>query len=149
MAETQQTTCKVRDLLALDQPRTHELPGEDGRLVSYTFKPREHLPMPMAQAMMLVANDGFEVLDPAGKRLQVRTPGGQGGASKGIVLRPDEVVARLDELTLDALLQRATRLPGGDELKKNDGKDKVIAFMLSAGQDDGTDGRLGQLVSQD
>jgi hypothetical protein len=154
MTNTETPMCQARDLLAVDGPRTHDFPDESGKLRSITFEPRRFVAVPMDVAMILVGNEGFEVRDPNGTPLKVQKHTGPVG-NQGIVLRPDEVVAKLDELSTEALLERAKRFPEGGKLKKADGRAALISFILSAGVpqqdlDNAPAGsRLGALASVD
>jgi hypothetical protein len=64
----------------------------------------------------------------------MRNLDGVGGTGK-LVLRPDETIARLDELTREGLVERAKRLPGGDKIARMKRED-MIAALLSANKPD-------------
>lgn len=69
----------------------------------------------------------FEVLDEKGNK--VLAPSQKTDAS--VQLDPDEVIAKLHELTAEALFNRCLRIPGL-EVKKNAKKDVLIDALLSA-----------------
>lgn len=137
----------VRDRLARvgGKPRKHELIVE-GQQFLYAFEAGQRVPMPRVHALRFnLAPEGFEVTyDAAGKTI-VEAAGPDAGRAALPVLEPDQVIARLDELTLDALLNRANVLDGGERLTKRDGKDTIMAFLKgtrAAPKDDGDDVQL-------
>ena len=120
---------KALDLCAVHGPREHELLAANGRYELFRFEPRKYLELPMSIAMQLVGNDGFEVLDQDGQPLTLRPA--VTGNKPGIVLRPDEIVARINELHIDALVERANGKRGGESMSKRDGREKLIAFLMA------------------
>lgn len=118
---------QVVDLTATQGPRRHEI-VQDGRSHVYVFESADQpVAMPRAHALTLVGNAGFAVHEPSGQRLHTRP-----AAAGPLVLRPDEVVARLEELTVDALLARAQALAGGGRFKRAGARrDDLIAFLIA------------------
>ncbi|WOF74139.1 hypothetical protein QMT40_001786 [Parvibaculaceae bacterium PLY_AMNH_Bact1] len=120
------TTCKE------DVNRTHEMPFE-GRTVPITFKydtPRE---LPFALAIKFLKTPSFVCTDEEGTPIPfdgIPKQPGELQAGEELQLQPNEVVAKLDELTVDALVLRANVLPDGEKLNKRSGKDNLIAFIV-------------------
>lgn len=120
----------VEDTTALvDQPdRIHEM-MVDSKRTSFTFKAGEKKRLPFDVAIRFNL-PGFIVTDPrTGNRYEPPPAAPEGGAA--LLLKPNEVVARLDELTLDALLVRVKVLPGGEKLTRTHGKDALAAFIAN------------------
>lgn len=90
----------VRDLLAVQAPRTHELaPGK-----RFDLKADEDTSVPHDLANRLVGIDGFAVFLPDGTRIQnVETKDSAGNSA---MIRADQVIADLTELSQDALVAR-------------------------------------------
>ena len=129
---TEIAMAKVRDLNARDEAREHDLVAADGSVKRYRFEPRQHTEMPLALATRwLVGNIGFEVLGPDGQRLALVPQAQQAAQGPGLVLRPDQVVASLDELRLEALLVRANA--AGGKFARTAGKRRLIEFLLDEG----------------
>lgn len=127
-----ETMAQVRDLNAIDAPRTHDLTDQDGRVTAYTFHPRQHTAVPLTVATRwLVGNNGFEVLGPDGQVLKLVQQPQDAAGGRGLVLRPDQVIASLDELTQDALIARAAAK--GGKFTKASGKKAVVEFLLAGG----------------
>lgn len=89
----------VWDDSAVYGERTHEVAGR-----TYVFRPGSPLLMPYSEGMPFMRLEGFRVMTLDGRPLRAieRTL----GPHEVIHLRTDEVVARLDELSNDALLAR-------------------------------------------
>jgi hypothetical protein len=129
-------TLRVIDRAAMMGPRTHLMPNEPGtRDSSYTFQDwQTATEVPIHHAMMFAQCPDFEVYDQDGKPLTMRNLEGVGGTGK-LVLRPDETIARLDELSREALIDRAKRLPGGDKISRMKRED-MLAALLAANKPD-------------
>jgi hypothetical protein len=129
-------TLRVIDSAAKTGPRTHLMPNEPGTRDSiYTFPDwQTAIEVPIHHAMMFAQAADFEVYDADGKPLVMRNLDGVGGTGK-LVLRPDETIARLDELSREALIDRAKRLPGGDKIARMKRED-MLAALLSANKPD-------------
>jgi len=105
----------------------------DGRIVSYGFEANKGTEMLEAHARKFVPNDSFEVTDDTGRIVTASIPVLKGfSADRESILEDDECVAKFDELTVDALYERAAPLPGGEKIKKNAKKDDLIDFLLTA-----------------
>lgn len=119
---------RVRDKLAYAGPRTHELYDSRGILQKFTFKDDQTwIEMAMPLAAKLIPIDGFEVQNERGyvMRAEQITPD---SAKQGVILAFDEVVAKYDELTRDALQYRANKL--GGSFKGNSPKEEMISFLI-------------------
>lgn len=129
-------TLRVIDRAAMMGPRTHLMPNEPGtRDSQYVFPDwQTAIEVPVNHAMMFAQAPDFEVYDGDGKPLTMRNLDGVGGSGK-LVLRPDETIARLDELTREGLVDRAKRLPGGDKIARMKRED-IIEALLSANKPD-------------
>lgn len=123
---------KVFDLTATEAggPRTHEI-VVDKRRVSYKFSVNAPIEMPESHARKFLPIESFAVCDMDEARIFPTVPLNKGVVDK-IALADNECVARLEELTIDALVARANVLPGGERISKNYGKDEVITFLLAA-----------------
>ena len=125
---TEIAMAKVKDLNAITEVRKHDLLDADGKIVPFEFKPHQYTAVPLTMATrFLVGNSGFEVLGPDGQVLRLMAQP-QTGAGPGVVLRPDQVIAALDELTLDALVIRA--VAKGGKFAKASGKKAVVEFLV-------------------
>lgn len=128
-----------------NQKRMHNL--ED---VNYIFEPGKATPVPMAVAVKyLVGNPGFQVHDADGNIIrEVRSEEATLPGSAPVALKADECIARYEELTANALRDRAEKIAGFDE-SGADKKEDIIAFLvakaagaeapLPEGESDGTD----------
>lgn len=123
---------QARDMNADAVTRVHsfEAMGPDGEDVDITFpKGKKWVPVPRAIGMKLAAIDGFEVRDNEGRPFSIKP--GKVTTATVIHLAPDEVIARLDELTTAALAHRiksATRFDPPKDAKRED----MIAVLLQA-----------------
>ncbi len=127
---------KVLDTTATPEGgnRRHEIMIE-GRVRAYTFEPGVPLGMPDTHARKFIEIDSFHVIDDDGNRLRTLIPISRGYGKqtpKGALLASDECIARLDELTFEALLARCGPLPGGERMKRTDTKETLVAFLLAA-----------------
>ncbi len=127
---------KVLDTTATPEGgnRRHEI-IINGVKRAYTFEPLVPLDMPDAHARKFVEIDSFHVIDDEGNRLRTLIPITRGFGEqtpKGTLLGSDECIARLDELTFEALLARCGPLAGGERMKRTDTKETLVAFLLSA-----------------
>lgn len=127
---------RVIDSAARNGSRTHEMLNEPGERTSiYTFPDwQTAIEVPVHHAMLFAQSPDFEVYGQDGKPIKLRQIEGAAGSGK-LVLRADETIARLDELTRDALVERVKRLPGGDKLARLKAKDMIDA-LLSANKPD-------------
>lgn len=73
---------------------------------------------------------GFKVFDHTGRELANLPEQPSGGVVNLTKLDPNQVVARIDELTVEALYIRAARMPGGDQLREDLGRDALVAWVV-------------------
>ena len=139
---TEIAMAQVKDLNALTDARRHDLIEPDGSVKAYEFMPGRYTAVPLTVATRyLVGNSGFEVKGPDGQILKLVQQPQDAAGGRGLVLRPDQVIASLDELTQDALIARAAVL--GGKFTKASGKKAVVEFLIAgptptAGAIDGT-----------
>lgn len=133
------TTMRVLDSTATlaSGPRRHEQ-VVGGRLVTYEFKPNEPLDLPPEVATKFLKHEAFRLIGPNGEPVAyLRRPKqpDELGAGEKLALGPDETVARYDELSNSALLQRALELPGGEVFAQGaspPSRTALIAFLKEA-----------------
>jgi len=118
----------VFDLNAKRSPRVHT-PIGDGP--AYQLKADTPTWMPSAHAAKFLSDPSFVVLDE--KKIQINNiphaDSLRAGESATILdLEPDEVVAKLGELSDQALLARANRLPGGEVYAPDASRSELEAF---------------------
>jgi hypothetical protein len=130
---TKDTKCRVWDRNAKQAARVHEpVPG-------ITYKLRhdgDGTEMPYEHAIKFLRDPSFRVHDPAGNELKIAGPTSSGSH---IELPPHQVVAGLDELTVEALINRAKVLRGGHAINKNWGKERIVDFIIAGGLPEGTE----------
>lgn len=97
----------------------------DGKIHKHTFKPDEALEMPFDQAMKYMQT-GWVVKDAAGS--EYAPPPAAGDRQDAITLSAGQVVANLDELTIDALKIRVATLPKGESMARAK-KAELIEFI--------------------
>lgn len=109
--------------------RTHEIMSE-GRLIPFMFEYGKAIEMPEPQARKFVPiTEGFEVLDEQGKRVLPTIPVTHGYGDKAAMLEDDQCIARLAELNLPALLERAWVLVGGEAFTAKSKREDVVGFI--------------------
>lgn len=130
------TTEKPKNLLVNDQSATGSHPVRihelmiDGIIRSYKFEYGKKTELPYEIGIKFM-KDGFDVYEP-GSDVPMRAPAVTDTTSN-IRLAPDEVVARLDELTDDSLVLRVALKPGGEKLAVGEfDREKTIAFLKGA-----------------
>ena len=132
--------------------RQHKL---DGRY--FTFAPGKPTDVPYDIAMnRLVANDTFEVRDQKGNLLEaMREEESSVPGSAPVVMKADETIARFEELTFEALKDRAEKHEGY-EAGAHPKKDDLVAYLVAKAakrvepaSDDDDDGAEGELVHDD
>lgn len=119
------TNCK------LDETRTHEI-VVDGAIKAYKFTYHADVPMPEGHAKKYMHDDAFVVLRPDGQRVKAAISITRGFDANKLVLAADECVARLEELSMESLLDRAAPMAGGETLSLRSGKKAVIEFLIQA-----------------
>ena len=110
-----------------DPERAHEM-IIDGVKKVFPFQYGKRREMPFGHAMKFLVDDAFEVTDEGGKRYMPIPKPEKGGAG-GLVLKPGEVVARLDELLKDALHARCAMAPGGESVPARASREDMIGFL--------------------
>lgn len=135
----------VTDLNASSKsgPRVHEmlerqrLPNGKVEFVTrrFTFNPGEGLQMERDMALRFAkVDDSFEVRTPAGNKIKPVDALTEGGEK--IALEPGQVIAAIEDLTNEALIDRAKALPGAEDMPANPKRDDLISFVLAGGSDD-------------
>lgn len=90
----------------------------DGVKRSFRFEHGKPLAMPKAIAMKFLRHDSFRLTNEEGEPIEFKRAPRQPdelGAGERLVLKPEETVARLDELSIPALQQRVLPHPGGEK----------------------------------
>lgn len=127
------TMYKVRDKLATHGPRVHELVDARGMIQKLVFPSSDvFIDVPMPLAAKLIGNDGFQVLNERDHEMRVQKIEME-GANTGVFLSYDEIVAKYEELTHEALLTRATKA-GGKFTGKNK-KEEIISYLIEVSLD--------------
>lgn len=127
------STLYVQDRMATEGPRTHTLLDSKGKTHIFTFP--DHgaqlaIPSDVVTSSRLIQNDGFIVRkEKDGVELKARAQN-----EEQAVLQADECVARFDELTQKALLQRC--LNRGANFHIHTTKDTMITYLMGATVDD-------------
>lgn len=111
-------------------PRTHHQ-MVDGLVKPFVFENGKPVEMPREIAHKFLKDPAFIATDKDGRRIAYkRTPKqpDELGAGEALILDKNETVARFDELTSQALYQRATALVGGERFVRTlDSKPAVQA----------------------
>lgn len=110
----------------------------DGQPQAFTFERGKPLEMPAAIAIKFLRDPAFVRTDAAGKPQPYKRAPKQPedlGAGERLVLAEDETIARYDEMSLSALLQRVVELPNGEKFTKQAEKptsQELIDFIVQA-----------------
>lgn len=134
MAE--ETTYFVIDTRATQGARTHEMVNAQGRIVQYKFPDFvTAIPVPHSHAMLFSAISGFEVYDKDQNQITTKTVASSTGTA-ALTLRADEVIANLDELTVEALRARALKIPGNTPktVPARTRREELVAMLVKAGK---------------
>ena len=117
------------DLLTRDLgPRQHELTNPaTGKVERFKFAEGEATRCPRWAALVLATWPGFEVQDPKGRSFRIEAARRAAPARE---LGPDEVIARLEELTQEALLARCQAEPDCP-LGKSARKTELVDWLLT------------------
>jgi hypothetical protein len=106
----------------------------DGIEMPFSFTHGQPTEMPASVAMKFLKIPEFVVTGHDGKRV-ARTPDQPDEHSrKPFVLRDDQVVADLSELTEDALWRRCQQAQGGERLGRDAGRGRMTDFLVKARQ---------------
>lgn len=100
-----------------------------GEIITYPFRPRHSTKMPFAHAVKFLKNKAFRVTDASGKVYEPIAEA-KPEARASLSIADDEVIARLDELTVESLAIRANALDGGEGFKKSSRKADIMAFLI-------------------
>lgn len=127
MADPTEPMYGVTDKLCEDLgPRTHELIDPVSLKVKrFKCEAGVELKCPRWAAVKFAEIDSFEVIDPEGNPFKVAVP----ETAELRKLAADEVVARLVELTSEALLARCQAHPGHG-MNKASKKEAMITFLM-------------------
>lgn len=147
MAE--ETIYYVVDTHATQGPRIHDMVNAQGRIVRYEFKDFvTATPVPHSHAMRFSTIPGFEVYDRDQNKITTKEVEGASG-SAALTLRADEVIANLEELTVEALRARVLKIPEHANPKAiaRMKRDELVSKLVAAGkprielddEDDGDD----------
>lgn len=130
--ETPVETDEKETLLVTDTNVSQRFPKRTHAMIvggverGYTFEwDKGPLRMPVAEAHKFLIDEAFVVENDEGKRVPPLTL-----KRDSNVLAEDEVVATLSELTVEALLKRAHAQVGGEDLRKQNGKPKIVEFLI-------------------
>lgn len=108
-------------------PRVHEIvPGQ-----TYALFFNQPVVMPEAHARRFLKDASFEVRNPAGELL-VPLSDAEQSRQVPASLDPDQVVAKLGELTREALTTRVALLPGAPKFNKATSREDLIEFIVAA-----------------
>lgn len=104
----------------------------DGAVKVFSFEHAVPTKLPFAIAMKFLKTEGFVLTDENGKPIEFeRVPDQPNAANSAqFKLAGNQVVARYDELSQEALLIRAAQLPGGEVFKKNAKRAEIIDFLI-------------------
>lgn len=134
MAE--ETTYYVVDTNATNGPRIHDMVNAQGRIIRYEFKDFvTATAVPHSHAMRFSAIPGFEVYDSDQNAITTKEVKGASG-SAALTLRADEVIANLEELTVEALRARVLKIPehGNPKAVARMKRDDLVAKLVAAGK---------------
>lgn len=129
---TEPATMLVLDTTAKDGPRVHEQIVNDS-IQQFTFMPGKGLPLSTAIAVKFLKHDGFKRVDAEGNLLEWRRAPKQPdelGAGEAIKVGDAETIARVDELSKQALLQRALEMPGGEKFTAASDRTDMVDFIV-------------------
>lgn len=122
-----------RSATARSGPRTHELLDASGYARPYTFEPFKPVLLPLAVALKFLASEGFVLTDAHGTEQPFRKAPKRPEdlvAGEKLELKPDETVARYDELSTKALFFRCAVLPGGEVVAQSNDRNAMIRFIV-------------------
>lgn len=124
----------VIDMTALpgQDDREHQI-LVDGVARTFKFKAGKPTALPPEIAVKFLKTDTFKLTDEKGTVLPWRGVPRQPDelqAGEKLILKPEEVVANLDELHDDALWLRVAQLPGGEKANRED-RDAMISYIIT------------------
>lgn len=117
------------------EKRTHEIvvgrhPDGSPQVARYALASDTPTVMPLDHAMKFLVDRAFRVVGP--DQQIIRPVEKVEGQLANIPLEPDQVIARLDELEVTALLKRAKMLPDSHVLGGNSDKADIVAFIVAS-----------------
>lgn len=120
--------CLVYDMNAteLGKKRYHTI---DGRTYGLSANPEEPCPVPLQHALKFLQDESFKVFDSDGNLMEMLRSTGV----NGVALQPHQCIATYAELTKEALLSRAMRMPNGATMNNNTPKERLIEFVMAGG----------------
>lgn len=110
----------------------------DGQPQAFTFERGKPLEMPAAIAIKFLRDPAFVRTDAGGKPMPYKRAPKQPedlGAGERLILAEDETVARYDEMSTSALLQRVVELPHGEKFTKaaeKPAREDLIEFIVQS-----------------
>jgi hypothetical protein len=118
--------------------RTHDI-MVSGVIRQVTFEIGQPQLLPIDVALRFLKDDAFVVTDPrTGKKYDPTPPQPDIHSGAAFALASDEVVAKLDELTQEALFIRSKQMQGAEDIKKGTPKEKLISFLARSRAKTGT-----------
>lgn len=124
--------------LAAPGHRQHEMIVR-GQTRVITFEHGKPTKLPWTLAMQFLQHhDSFRMTDQDGNEVDWRPPETKAPDAAQMRLEDDQVVARLDELSTDALRIRCAIVPGGDEIVSSNSatRDSMIDFLTRFAEED-------------
>lgn len=116
--------------------RTHEI-IVNGNNVQYEFQHGKSCEMPYAHGMKFLGIESFEVKHRDGTRIPtLPNVAERANGQQPPKLRPDEVIAKFDELSEEALIRRSNAIPGGERFTGQSDRDALIGFLLDRGRNE-------------
>lgn len=122
----------VLDTNGVRKPRNHS-PVEGA---TYSLNAKSPTPMPREHAVKFLSDASFQVFNEYGIHVPdlPTAESLRAGQDRKITLAPNEVVAKLHELTDEAILTRCQRFPGGERLTKKTKRPDLEEFLVDAMQ---------------
>lgn len=116
------------------EPRTHQVvigKHPDGEPIVRAYKLASDVPcsMPLDHAMKFLVDKAFRVT--AADGTLIRPVEKLGDQFANIRLEPDQVIVRLEDLSIAALLKQAKLLPDSQRFGTNSAPDDLIAFIVA------------------
>lgn len=116
---------RVWDATAVRGPRVHEFGGR-----AWTFIPGEPTEIPLAIARLVAHIPEFRVEGPEGEVYTATATPAAAKAAGAPALRNDQVIADLDELTIQALRERAQKWGGHPGFDPGLAKAGLVKFIM-------------------
>lgn len=98
---------------------------------TFSFEYKKKVEMDKAIAHKFLKTAEFIVTDHDGKVIERSPDQPDQHSIKPFLLKEDQVIAQLTELSDQALLKRAMQMVGGERMQHS-GRDRVIAFLMAA-----------------